>query len=106
MLDAVNLAVGLLAIILSITSIVVSIAYSSKASSTLDKVKDKADTIEKDVRDRLDDLIKRAAPSEQERALSALMPEFLRAILRDPEMTKFLLKMAAEQQGNKSSDAS
>lgn len=103
MLDAVNLAVGLLAILLSITSIIISVTYSSKATSTLEKVKDKAENIEKDVRNRLDDLIKRAAPSEQERALSAVLPDLLKELLANPDMMKFVLEKAMEQ-GKQSSE--
>jgi len=96
-MEVVNLVVGGLAIILSVTSIVVSVIYSSKASATLEKVKDKADAIEKDVRDRLDDLVRRAAPSEQERALSAVIPDFFKALFGNPEMMKILLEKAIEQ---------
>ena len=77
----------------------ISVVYSLRASSTLDKVRDKAEAIEEDVRNRLDDLIKRAAPSEQERALSASIPEFLKAVLANPETTKLLLEMALKERG-------
>lgn len=94
MLDVVNLVVGCLAIILSVISIIVSLVYSSKASVTLEKVKEKADAIEKDVHDRLDDLVKRAAPSEQERALAAVMPELFKIILSNPELAKVVFESA------------
>ncbi|MBC7221054.1 hypothetical protein H5T55_06265 [Candidatus Bipolaricaulota bacterium] len=102
MLEVVNLIVGLLAIGLSITAVALSIIYSSKASSTLDAVKDKADAIERDVRDRLDDLVRRAAPSEQERAMSAVLPELLKGIMADPETLRLLLQKAIEGGRDKS----
>lgn len=102
MLDAVNLAVGILAIILSVTSIVISIIYSLKATSTLDRIRDKADTIEKDVRERLDDLIKRAVPSAQEQVLSSVMPDLLKAILSDPETRRVVIQEAMKRKDEKS----
>lgn len=96
MLDVVNLAVGSLAIILSIISSVVSLVYSAKASATLETVK--AEIIEKDVRDRLDDLVKRAAPSEQERALASIMPDLMKNDFCDPKLTKLFLEEKSKEQ--------
>lgn len=102
MVDAVNLVLGCLAIVLSVISIVVSLIYSSKASSTLDKVKEKADAIERDVRERLDDLVRRAAPSEQERALSGIVPDFFKALFANPDLLKKVVEKALEKDKNKS----
>jgi thiamine phosphate synthase YjbQ (UPF0047 family) len=102
-METVNLVVGILAICISVTSIVLSIVFSTKASSALKSIESRAEAIEKDVRDRLDDLVKRAVPSEQERAMSSVMPDFLKALFTDPESMKLLVQEAMRQRGTPSS---
>lgn len=99
MLDAVNLAVGFLAMILSVTSIVVSVIYSAKATSTLDRIREKADTIEQAVQNRLDDLIKRAVPSEQERAISSALPDLLKFLFSNPDLFRIMVQNANKLKG-------
>jgi|GEM_PF-3403426 len=97
-METVNLVVGVLAICVSLLSIGLSLLFSLKASSSLDETKNRAERIEQDVRDRLDDLVKRAAPSEQERAMSSVMPEFLKAAFSDPETMKLIVQEAMKRQ--------
>ena len=99
LLDVLNLVVGILAITLSLLSIAISIIFSLRATSTLDKVSEQAGTIEKDVRERMNKLIERAAPSEQERALSSVLPDLFRAAFADPEILRLIIQEGLKRQG-------
>lgn len=99
-METVNLVVGIFAICISAVSILLSILFFVKASTALSATKDQAQSIEKDVRDRLDDLVRRAAPSEQERAMSAVLPDLLKAVLSEPETMKLLIQEGLKRRKN------
>ena len=96
-MEVVTLVVSILAISVSVVSIILSILFSGKASTALSAIKDQAESIEKDIRNRLDDLVRRAAPTEQERAMSAVLPELLKGVLSEPETVKLLIKEGLKQ---------
>lgn len=101
-METVNLLVGIAAICVSVVSIALSIIFSMKASTALNTITKQAESIEKDVRGRLDDLVKRAVPSEEERAMSAVLPDFLKALFSDPKSMQLLVQEAMKQRGKAS----
>lgn len=97
-MEAVNLAVGILAIVVSLGAIFVSVIYSVRASNTMHMIDERAKAIEENVGKRLDDLIKRAAPSPEEKVMTETMGEFFKAALSDPSTVSLLLKESFKQQ--------
>ncbi len=96
-IEVVSLIVGLLAIIVSIVAIMLSYQYSKRAENLLNQVDLKADKIEKDVRDRIDDLVKRAAPTQEEQVMSGVMGDFFKAILSDKDTLAMVMKESMKQ---------
>lgn len=100
-MDAVNLAVGIVAIVLAVGSIFVTLKLSNDAQRSLDQAKatlasvEKAtDNITRVIDDRLQDLINRAMPSQDDQMKAA----FLQAVLAGNVDLGNLLKMAQQAQ--------
>lgn len=98
MLEVVNLIVGFLAILVSFLAIFLSHQYSKNAENALQRINEKADNIEKDIRNRLDDLVKRAAPSQEEQVMAGVMGEFFKAVMSDKQILGKLVEEGLKQQ--------
>lgn len=105
-MDAVNLAVGILAIALAVLSIVVTIKLSSDTTRnleltrlTLDEVKRETSNVTRAVDDRLKDLISRTVPSQEDQMGSQILAGLLGGQI-DPQTLETIAGLA-ERFGDK-----
>ncbi|MDD2475859.1 MAG: hypothetical protein PHI32_08105 [Dysgonamonadaceae bacterium] len=91
--NIVNLALSFVAILVSVFSIFISFKWSQESSRNLEQAKDilkdvekTADQINQNVSDKMDDLIRRAAPSIQEQVESQAMAKFFEQVFQQPEI--------------------
>lgn len=99
--DMINIVVGVLAIILSITAIVLGILgilNAQRAEHALKVIEEKTNNIDHNVVARLDDLIKRAAPSGDEKVFTEVTGEFFKAAIQNPDTLKLLLREGMKAQ--------
>ena len=108
-MDAVNLAVGILAIVLSVLSIVVTIKLSGDTTRnleltrvTLDEVKRETSNVTRAVDDRLQDLIRRTVPSQEDQMGAQLLAGLLGGQI-DPKTLESIAELAEKFGGQQGS---
>lgn len=100
-LDVINLIVAILAISVSLVAIFLSYRWTRDSQDALAETKAKlesidraASSIKEDVGRRLDDLVKRAAPSQEESAQTQLMLSILPELIKNPQQLSELMEIA------------
>lgn len=112
LVDLVNLLVGVSALVLAVVSLLLSNRWNHEAAqaqraahdaltearSLLNQISRAAEDIDESVEKRLDDLIKRAVPSPEEKAMTTAMEQFFATALRDPDVIKVLIQEGMKAQ--------
>jgi hypothetical protein len=87
-IDIINIIIALVAIIISIGAIILSLKWNkesernlSEAKNILKSIEKTSDSIERNVSDKMDDILKRSFPSQKETVETQAMDNFFTGIL-------------------------